>query len=101
MTPDDYLERLIRHAHSDARPLTRSEIMSRVKRRTRALDHRNDRLDLVDLARERPEIVERLAEELEAWHQQALAIRLAPDAEPPQGLSREQLERLRSFGYIR
>ncbi len=64
-------------------------------------DHRNDPLDLVDLARERPEIVERLAEELEAWHQQALAVRLAPDAELPQVLSREELEQLRSLGYIR
>ncbi len=64
-------------------------------------DHRNDPLDLVDLARERPEIIERLAEELEAWHQQALAARLAPDAEPPQGLSREELEQLRILGYIR
>ena len=64
-------------------------------------DHRKDPLNLVDLAPERPEIVERLAEQLQAWHQQALAARLAPHAEPAQGLSRKQLERLRSLGYIR
>jgi len=45
--------------------------------------------------------VERLAKELEAWHQQALAARLASETESPQGLSREELERLRSLGYIR
>ena len=63
-------------------------------------DHRNDPLDLVDLAAERPEIVERLAKELEAWHQQALAARQASEAESPQGLGREELEQLRSLGYI-
>ena len=45
-------------------------------------DHRNDPLDLIDLAPEQPEIVERLAAELEAWHQQALRRASLPSLKP-------------------
>ncbi len=64
-------------------------------------DAERDPLDQIDLAAQNPEVVERLAKALEAWHELALAARLEPDSEAVQDLSQEQLERLRSLGYIR
>ena len=64
-------------------------------------DHHNDPLNLKDLAPENPEVVERLSQQLEQWHEQALAARLPSDEEFKGGLSAEELERLRSLGYIR
>ena len=64
-------------------------------------DHGNDPLNLKDLAGENPEVVEPLSQQLELWHEQALAARLPSDAEAQEGLSAEELERLRSLGYIR
>jgi arylsulfatase A-like enzyme len=61
----------------------------------------NDPLDRKDLARERPDDVKRLREILDGWYKMANAARLAPDAESLDGLSQQQLERLRSLGYIR
>jgi arylsulfatase A-like enzyme len=63
-------------------------------------DHRNDPLDTTDLAAEKPQIVQRLARELEAWYEKVKAARLQPDSAATEGLSREELERLRSLGYI-
>ena len=63
-------------------------------------DHRNDPLDTTDLAAEKPEIVQRLAHELDAWYEKVKAARLQPDSAATEGLSREELERLRSLGYI-
>jgi uncharacterized sulfatase len=60
-----------------------------------------DPLDQRNLAGEHPKRVARLARALEAWRQQARAARLPPDSEAAQGLSAEQLERLRSLGYVR
>jgi len=42
-----------------------------------------------------------LEEQLEQWHEQALAARLPSDDEFKGGLSAQELERLRSLGYIR
>jgi len=64
-------------------------------------DHHNDPLNLKDLAPENPEVVERLSQQLEQWHEQALAARLPSDEEFKGGLSAQELERLRSLGYIR
>jgi arylsulfatase A-like enzyme len=64
-------------------------------------DHHNDPLNLKDLAPENPEVVERLSQQLEQWHEQALAARLPSDDEFKGGLSAQELERLRSLGYIR
>ncbi len=64
-------------------------------------DHHNDPLNLEDLAPENPEVVERLSQQLEQWHEQALAARLPSDDELKGGLSAQELERLRSLGYIR
>jgi arylsulfatase A-like enzyme len=60
----------------------------------------DDPLDQRDLARERPEIVARLAQALAAWKRAALAARLRPDAEAGEGMSSEQLEKLRALGYV-
>jgi len=64
-------------------------------------DHRKDPLDKVNLADKHPEIVERLAEEFRAWKEKATAARLTPDSELEKKLTAEQLEHLRSLGYIR
>ncbi len=64
-------------------------------------DHRKDPLDKVNLADKHPEIVERLAEELKAWKEKAAAARLTPDSELEKKLTAEQLQHLRSLGYIR
>ncbi len=63
-------------------------------------DHRQDPLDKTDVAAGHPEIVERLAAELRAWKRKAEAARLPPDSKSREGLGKEELERLRSLGYI-
>ncbi len=63
-------------------------------------EERKDPLDQINLATQHPEIVNRLAKELAAWRIKASAERLKPDAESSIGLSQEELERLRSLGYI-
>jgi arylsulfatase A-like enzyme len=63
-------------------------------------DHRRDPLDATDVAADHPDIVERLGSELRAWQRKAEAARLRPDSQLRQGLGKEELERLRSLGYI-
>jgi arylsulfatase A-like enzyme len=62
---------------------------------------KHDPLDQKNLAAENPETVQRLAKALEGWRTMAEAARLKPDAETTKGLSPEQLQRLRSLGYVR
>jgi len=64
-------------------------------------DHRKDPLDQVNLADKHPEIVERLAKEFKAWKEKATAARLTPDSELEKKLTAEQLQHLRSLGYIK
>jgi len=64
-------------------------------------DHRKDPLDKVNLADKHPEIVERLMEEFKAWKEKATAARLTPDSKLEKKLTAEQLQHLRSLGYIR
>jgi arylsulfatase A-like enzyme len=64
-------------------------------------DFIKDPLDQRNVAAAHPEMVERLAKLLEAWRQHAHAARLKPDSEVAKELSGEQLERLRSLGYVR
>jgi arylsulfatase A-like enzyme len=59
-----------------------------------------DALDRRDVARENPQVVERLAKELESWKKEARAARLQPDGDTA-NLSAAELERLRSLGYVR
>lgn len=61
----------------------------------------DDPLDGNDVAGEHPDVVSRLAQALEGWYKMANAAKLKPDAENTEGMSQEQLERLRSLGYIR
>ena len=63
-------------------------------------DHRQDPLDQVNIASANREIVERLAQQLEGWHRWALDRTLPSDAEEADGLDAEELERLRSLGYL-
>jgi hypothetical protein len=63
-------------------------------------EHLRDPRDQTDVSAEHPEIVARLARELEAWRRSAEAARLKPDTESAQTLSSEDLERLRALGYI-
>ena len=63
-------------------------------------EERKDPLNQRDVAGENPEVVKRLTKELSAWRTKVQAERLKPDAESSKGLSQEELERLRSLGYI-
>lgn len=63
-------------------------------------DRTTDPYDQNDVSDAHPEVVERLDEALAAWRQRAEAARLASDEELAEGLSAEELERLRSLGYV-
>jgi arylsulfatase A-like enzyme len=62
-------------------------------------DHRKDPLNLENVADDHPEVVARLAATLEAWHKEALASRVAVDAEEAE-VSEDELEKLRALGYV-
>jgi arylsulfatase A-like enzyme len=63
-------------------------------------DHARDPLDAHDVAAAHPEEVARLSKMLQGWRRMAAAARLKPDTETSQTMSKEDLERLRSLGYI-
>ena len=63
-------------------------------------DHRADPLNQKNVAEENPEIVERLAEQLDAWHKWALENQLPTDDAAAESMSSEELEKLRSLGYV-
>ena len=62
-------------------------------------DHRNDPLNLSNVAEANPDVVESLAARLDAWHKMAEAAREEIGAEA-EDLSPEELDRLRSLGYV-
>ena len=64
-------------------------------------DQRADPLSLRDITGDHPEVVERLAAALERWRRRADAARLPADAELADTLSADELDRLRSLGYLR
>ena len=64
-------------------------------------DMTTDPLNSTNVADGQTDVVERLGRELDRWHRIAEQARLPDDAEATAGLSQEQLERLRSLGYIR
>jgi arylsulfatase A-like enzyme len=64
-------------------------------------DQLKDPLNKHDLASQKPEVVARLKKALDGWREMARAARLKPDAETTKGLSAEELQRLRSLGYVR
>jgi arylsulfatase A-like enzyme len=53
-----------------------------------------------NLAAEKPEIVRRLLTEISRWRKITASQKLKSDAEATKGMSQEELERLRSLGYI-
>ena len=59
-----------------------------------------DPLDATDVAGQHPDVVARLARELEAWHRMASSARLKPDSALATTVSGEELERLRALGYV-
>jgi len=63
-------------------------------------DHLSDPLDQVDLAAENPDVVERLGQLLDDWRAYTEAERLPSDDEAVLEMDSEELERLRSLGYI-
>ncbi len=63
-------------------------------------DHSADPLNLHNLAAEHPERVQQLATQLAAWRESAAAARLPSDDTLTEGMSQEDLERLRSLGYV-
>ena len=64
-------------------------------------DAKRDLLDQRNVSAEHPDVVQRLAKTLDGWHEMALAARLKPDTEPMKGISSEQLQKLKSLGYVR
>ena len=64
-------------------------------------DFVNDPLDRTDVASQQPAVVARLAKALAGWKEMATRGKLKSDAEDMKSLSPEQLQRLRSLGYIR
>ncbi len=63
-------------------------------------DHRLDPLDQTDVAEHNPRVVERLARLLAGWRKTAENQRLASDDTASQGLSQQEIDRLRALGYI-
>ena len=64
-------------------------------------DQRADPLSLTEVAGDHPEVVERLTRELARWHRRSEAARLPADDELGDVLSADELDRLRSLGYLR
>jgi arylsulfatase A-like enzyme len=62
--------------------------------------HDTDPLDQRNVASENPEVVERLRQELDGWHKWALEHRLPTDGEASEAMTSEELQRLRSLGYV-
>ncbi len=61
-------------------------------------DHTSDPLDARDVAEDNPDIVEKLKTELAYWRREVTDAALPEDSS--EGMSSEELERLRSLGYI-
>jgi len=61
---------------------------------------KQDPLNLKNVAEQNPAVVKRLNSILEEWRHKSSLSKLKPDSEAAKGLSQEELERLRSLGYI-
>jgi arylsulfatase A-like enzyme len=64
-------------------------------------DVAHDPFDQKNLADQHPDVVQRLAKAVEGFRSMAAAARLKPDSEATGNMTPEQLQRLRSLGYIR
>lgn len=63
-------------------------------------DFKQDPINLNNVASQHPDVVQKLAKELDAWYAQASAARLKPDSDAAVTLNQDELERMRSLGYI-
>ena len=79
--------------HNKVRPPQRPEF--------ELFDVAGDPFDQVNVADKHPDVVQRLAKALGGWHDMAVAARLKPDSEAVGSMTPEQLQRLRSLGYIK
>jgi arylsulfatase A-like enzyme len=61
-------------------------------------DHRTDPLDRVDVAAQRPDVVERMKTQLVALHEMAVGARI--ESEGDADMSAEELQQLRALGYV-
>jgi arylsulfatase A-like enzyme len=61
---------------------------------------RDDPYDQTDVSAENPEVVARLSAMLDAWRRRAEAERLPPDSATAESATEEELQQLRSLGYI-
>ena len=64
-------------------------------------DHWEDPLNLVNVADEHPDIVERLAKEIDRWQRLSESAQLQSDEYLSSALSADELKRLRGLGYVR
>ncbi len=64
-------------------------------------DYYQDPLNLKNVAADHPEVIARLSKAIGGWKQMATAARVKPDTESTKALSAEELQRLRSLGYVR
>ena len=64
-------------------------------------DWTKDSLDQHNITDQHPEVVKRLSEQIASWKAEALAARLPPDTDLEKSLSPQDLQRLRSIGYIK
>ncbi len=99
LLPNLRFDSVIRSVISDGWKLVRFDDEGEGEPRFELYAHRDDPLNLDDVADEHPEIVERLAELLKNWRLFAEAARLDDEAATSQ-LDSAELERLRSLGYI-
>ena len=79
--------------HNKVRPAERAEY--------ELYEYPKDQFDQKNVASEHPDVVQRLAKALDGWRTMATAARLKPDTETTKSLSAEELQRLRSLGYVR
>ncbi|HVR29187.1 MAG TPA: sulfatase [Thermoanaerobaculia bacterium] len=63
-------------------------------------DHVRDPLNLENVAERHPDVMERLAGQLEAWRRTTLASRLDPAGAGDASLTAEEMARLRALGYL-
>jgi arylsulfatase A-like enzyme len=61
---------------------------------------KSDSREQKNLAAEKPDIVRRLATEISRWRKLTASQKLKSDVDAKKGMSQEELERLRSLGYI-
>ena len=64
-------------------------------------DHATDPLAINDVAADHPDVVERMSREYDRWKQRSEQASLPSDEDLESTLSAEELQRLRSLGYVR